>query len=199
MARSLLWLALACGCAGSPRVPRARPDTSFLHDAAFQTSAEHLLVLGAEGLTSLRLDGRERRQLIDDRGCAYAGSEGGRRYLRCGPRLYLVAVDRVVELRRPPPALTGGDGRVSGCTSGAPECLCDGWRPRVSGRNLLWEHENGDSRRLARVTGGAIEAPFVTEDCQVAGFHFGGAVYLVHVPSERVGLLARGSTLQWPR
>jgi hypothetical protein len=183
----LLWLLSAC--ASLPRT-----DTSFLEEAAFSTAQEHVLIAGADGLWSLRLSGRERRQLVDDHGCAAAGSDGTRSFVRCRGSVYAVEAGHVVEFRGPLPSPLG-DARIAGCTSGAPECACGPWRPRVDGKRLLWAHEDGDSRTLAR---GDIESPFVSEDCEVVGFHAGGAVYLVHLRSGRVGLLARGATVRWP-
>jgi hypothetical protein len=186
----LLWL--LCACASLPRT-----DTSFLEEAAFATAQEHILIVAAGGLFTVRLSGRERRQVIDDRDCAVAGASGGRVFVGCGAHVYLVEAGRVSEFRAPLPPLSHDDARVSGCTSGAPRCLCGGWYARVDGERLLWAHDNGDSRTLARAA--SIESPFVTEDCEVVGFHAAGGVYLVHLRSGRAGLLARGTTLRWPR
>jgi hypothetical protein len=181
-----------CACATLPGT-----DTSFLEELAFSTAQEHLLVLAPDGLWSLRLSGHERRQLIDDRGCAVAGTAGSRSFIRCGANVYAVEPDRVLEFRQPLPALTHDDSRAGGCTSGAPRCACGGgWSPHVDGNRLLWAHDDGDSRTLVRAAG--IQSPFVSEDCEVVGFHAAGAVYLVHVRTGRMGLLARGTTLRWP-
>ena len=202
------WLltAMMAGCAGAPHVRHALPDTSFLGEAAFQTAQERLLVLAPEGLISLKLDGGGRRLLIDAPDCAYRGADSTRTLLGCGARLYALDADKLVELRGAPAGPPAAGGRVSGCTSGARHCVCEeGWHPEVARGRLLWAHENGDWRTLARVSGRRpdgrtpqIEDPFVTGDCQVVGFHYDGAVYLLHLRSGRIGRLARGSTVRWP-
>ena len=154
-------------------------------------------MLAPEGLLTLRLDGSERRLLVPGP-CRYAGGIDARPIVRCGQSLYAVEADAVRLLAPNEPVKPNGDGRVRGCTNGAAECVCtDGWRPEVSSSRLLWRHANGDSRTLARAT--HPEDPFVSEDCQIVGFHDGGKIYLVQLRTGRIGLLATGSTLRWPR
>jgi hypothetical protein len=187
----LLFLLLGC----APSVAGVA-DSSFLGDLAFVTAQEQILLLAPDGLVSVRLDGRQRRVLVEAAGCRFLGGQPNRLLVRCGGGLYALERDRVSPLAgdERAPRLP----RMTGCTSGADECVCTGgWRPQPALGGLSWRHPNGDARPLARAAN--VEEPFVSEDCQVVGFHSDDQTYLVHLPTGRIGRLGAGIPLRWPR